>query len=251
MSRLSWIPIVVLILVAALWIRLWASPLTVSASSTTLRIGETAQLMVARTTWFGTAPLSHPEQTAYMTTSESKAVVEPDGRVTAVGTWGEAEERARVAAFNGHLEGTVYFSLRSDGPGPTLDFDVEAPAAPPKRTAACCSAPVDVAGGQRIKFRLTRRNPSRTDLTRRSTGTRYTVFFGSGVPNDPNPANIVGYGEEINPATFRIDDEHGLIETPVSIGQLQHFTVLIFARNGADVGWKEIRLLHEPSDVAK
>jgi len=75
------------------------------------------------------------------------------------------------------------------------------------------------------------------------------LFFGSGVPNDRNAARIVGYGEGINPATFRIDDEHGVIEAPVSIGQLRSFTVLIFARNGTDVGWKQIRLL--PASTAR
>jgi hypothetical protein len=40
------------------------------------------------------------------------------------------------------------------------------------------------------------------------------------VPNDPNAAQIVGYGEGINPMTFRIDDERGTIVAPTSIGHL-------------------------------
>jgi hypothetical protein len=241
---LSWIAITVLILAATLWVRVWAVPLTVSASSTTLRMGETAQVTVARTTWFGTVPVSRSDQTQYVTSFESMAVVETDGRVTAVGTWGAAEETARITAYNGALMGAVRVSLRADGPGPTLDFDVDASPAPTMPTATCCSAMVDVVEGQRVRFRLTGHEPTRRDVTRRSTGTRYTVFFGSGVPNDRNAAMIVGYGAGINPATFRIDDQDGLIETPVSIGQLNSFTVLIFARNGTDVGWKQIRLVH-------
>jgi hypothetical protein len=81
-------------------------------------------------------------------------------------------------------------------------------------------------------------------VTRRSTGTRYTAFFGSGVPNDPNAARIVGYGQGISPTTFVIDDERGVITAPPSIGHLNHFTVLVFARNGDAVGWKQFQLAH-------
>jgi len=77
-------------------------------------------------------------------------------------------------------------------------------------------------------------------VTLRLSGTRYTLFFGSGVPNDPNAARIVGYGEGINPATFQINDEHGMIEVPSSIGRLNHFTVLVFARNREALGWEAI-----------
>jgi hypothetical protein len=81
-------------------------------------------------------------------------------------------------------------------------------------------------------------------VTRRNTGTRYTLFFGSGVPNDPNAAQIVGYGEGIGPATFQVDDERGMIIAPGSIGRLNFFTVLVLARNGEAVGWKQIKLAH-------
>jgi hypothetical protein len=104
--------------------------------------------------------------------------------------------------------------------------------------------PAQLIEGQEVKFRLLRRSPEHIDVTRRSSGTRYTVFFGSGVPNDPNATQIVGYGDGINPATFRIDDEHGTIVAPTSIGRLNHFTVLVFARNGQEVGWKQFQLSH-------
>lgn len=233
----------ILLVGVASWLRLRIFPLSVSASHSTLHMGETVQLSVVRKTWLGHQPLPHPEKTQYATTFESLAVVEPDGKVTAVGTWGESKESAMVSAINGQLQGTVSFSLLAEGRGPTLDFIVEAPSVQ-MRVATCCSTPAQLMEGQQIRYRLLRRNAEHTDVTRRSSGTRYTLFFGSGVPNDANAAQIVGYGEGISPATFRIDDEHGLIVAPTSIGRLNHFTVLAFARNGEAVGWKQFQLVH-------
>src|SRR5438270_2103145 len=125
MRRASWVVAVVLVVGGALWLRLRMSQLQVSASHATLRMGETAQLTVTKRIWLGTKPLADPERTQYATNWESMAVVEPDGKVTAVGTWGEREETTNVMAFNGYLRGSLKFSLRSDGPGPTLDFAVE------------------------------------------------------------------------------------------------------------------------------
>ena len=248
MRRLSIIVLALILLVGlASWLRLRISPLSLSASHSTLRMGETVQLCVSETTWLGHQPPAHPERTQYSTTFESMAVIESDGKVTAVGTWGEPEENIIVSAFNGQLRGTLRFDLLAGGPGPTLDFVVEAPSVPGMRVATCCSAPVQLIEGQQVKFRLLRRNAEQTDTTRRSSGTRYTLFFGSGVPNDPNAAQIVGYGQGISPATFRIDDEHGMIAAPASIGQLHHFTVLAFARNGEAVGWKQFQLVHAAS----
>jgi hypothetical protein len=98
-------------------------------------------------------------------------------------------------------------------------------------------------GETRLRFRVLRRDMQHTDVTRRSFGTRYTLFFGSGVPNDPNAAQIVGYGEGINPMTFRTDDERSAIVAPSSIGHLNYFTVLVFARNAAAVGWEQFKLV--------
>ncbi len=78
---------------------LWISQLRVSVSHTTLRVGETVQLAVTKKIWFGTEPLAHPERTQYITNWESMAVVEPDGKVTAVGTWGEREEMIPAASI--------------------------------------------------------------------------------------------------------------------------------------------------------
>jgi len=64
MRRVLWIAAVVLVGVgAALWLRLWISQLQVSASRTTLRMGQTAQLAVTKKTWLGSEPLAHPERT--------------------------------------------------------------------------------------------------------------------------------------------------------------------------------------------
>jgi hypothetical protein len=84
-----------------------------------------------------------------------------------------------------------------------------------------------------------RRDTDHADVTRRSAGARSTQFFGSGTPSDPNAVQIVDYGHGINPATFRIDDERGLIAAPTSIGNLNYFTALVFARNDKAAGWKQ------------
>jgi hypothetical protein len=232
----------VLSVVVGLWLRLWTSELDVSAPHKTLRMGETVQLAVARKTWLGTEPLAHPERTMYITTWESMTTVEPDGRVTGVGTWGKARETSGVTAFNGKLHGSIGLSVRSEGPGPSLDFIVDAPSVVGMPAATCCSTPVQLVEGQRAAFRVLRHDPQHSDVTQRNTGTRYTLFFGSGVPNDPNAAQIVGYGEGIGLATFQVDDERGMIIAPASIGRLNFFTVLVLARNGEAVGWKQIKL---------
>jgi hypothetical protein len=242
--RVLWVAGFALVVGAILWLRLWISDLRVSAPHATLHMGETVQLVVARKTWLGTEPLAHPEQTVYITNWETMAVVEPDGRVTAVGTWGAPTETTDVMALNGKLRGSMSFSLQANGPGPSLDFIVDAPEVVGMGAATCCSTPVRLAEGQRARFQVLRHDPQRTDVTRRSAATRYTLFFGSGMPNDPNAARIVGYGVGINPATFRVDDENGMIVAPPAIGRLNYFTVLVFARNGNEVGWKQFKLVH-------
>jgi hypothetical protein len=244
-----WITFFVLVVGAGLWLRLWISELDVSATRTTLHVGETAQLAAKRKTWLGTEPLPHPERTKYITTWETMAVVEPDGKVTAVGTWGKDEESDIVMAFSGKLTGSVTFSILAHGPGPSLEFVADAPPVTDMGAATCCSLPVRLNEGDQVGFRVLRRDVQHTDVTLRSTGTRYTLFFGSGLPNDPNPARIIGYGEGINPTSFRIDDERGMVLAPNSIGNLNRFTVLVFARNGEDVGWKQFQLAHAGAPI--
>jgi len=95
MRKFLWIAVFVALVAIGLRLRLWISDLDVSAPRTTLHMGETVQLNVSRKTWLGTTPLKQPEQTQYITNWETMAVVEPDGKVTAVGTWGE-QKRART-----------------------------------------------------------------------------------------------------------------------------------------------------------
>src|SRR5947209_19298738 len=113
MPRVLSIVILALMLLVgfASWLRLRIFPLSLSASHSTLRMGETAQLSVTKRTWLGHQPLAHPERTHYATSFESMAVVEPDGKVTAVCTWGAPKESALVSAINGQLRGTANFSL--------------------------------------------------------------------------------------------------------------------------------------------
>jgi len=146
MRRVLWVGTLALILLVgfASWLRLRIAPLRLSASHSTLRMGETVQLSVTKKTWLGHKPLDHPERTHFLTTFESMVVVEPDGKVTAVGTWGEPKESAIVSAINGQLWGMVSISLLAEGPGPTLDFVVEAPSVPGMSTATCCSTPAQL-----------------------------------------------------------------------------------------------------------
>ena len=139
LRRVMWAAALALLVVAGLRLRLWISGLNVSASHTTLHVGETVQLAVSRKTWLGTEPLAHPERTRYITTWESMAVVEPDGRVTAVGTGGKADESAIVMVRNGRLWGSLTFSLGEGAPGPSLDFEADGPPATPTLAEVCCS----------------------------------------------------------------------------------------------------------------
>ena len=65
MRRVLWIAILALMLLVgfASWLRLGVSPLSVSVSHSTLRMGETVQLSIAKKTWLGQEPLAHPERT--------------------------------------------------------------------------------------------------------------------------------------------------------------------------------------------
>ena len=243
MRTLLWVTVFAVAVASVLSLRLWVSDLDVSAPRTTLHTGETVQLTVSRRTLLGTASLEHPERTEYITNWETMAVVEPDGKVTAVGTWGKPEETTDVMAFNGKLTGNVDLSILADGPGPSLDFAADAPPISGMGTATCCSMPVRVVAGQQVRFKVLGRDKQHTDVTRRARE-HTTLFFGSGVPNDPNAARIVGYGQRISPTTFRVADEHGVITAPSSIGHLNYFTVLVFARNGDAVGWKQFQLAH-------
>jgi len=86
---------------------------------------------------------------------------------------------------------------------------------------------------------------SRQDLTSSATGTRYTLFFGSGVPNDPSPSRVTGGPDTVTARSFLLDDKQGVITAPDSIGRLNYARVIVFFRNGPLVGWREIVVIHQ------
>jgi hypothetical protein len=70
-------------------------------------------------------------------------------------TW-ESRETSGVTAFNRKLHGSIGLSVRSEGPGPSLDFIVDAPSVMGMPAATCCSIPVHLVSGQRAAFRVPR-----------------------------------------------------------------------------------------------
>src|SRR5262245_20713164 len=97
----------------------WTEDLSVKAVSTLLGVGESVRVTVWRkASWFRTAALRDPSRTVYATTSESALVIEPDGWVTCIGTYGQPQESAWVVAMNGASHGHLSFDLSPQGPGP-------------------------------------------------------------------------------------------------------------------------------------
>jgi len=212
--------------------------LRLTADSTSLGIGESVQLTVQRKVfWFRGEALTEPSKTTYWTTSESALVVERDGWVTCVGTYGKPTESAWISATNGKSHGHLSFDLRSEGPGPTLDL-VTSPFVP------CCATLLTLKEGQQMRFKIRARASGR-ELTSTATGTRYTLFFGSGVPDDPRPSLITGGTDAVSARTFLLDDKQGLMVAPDSIARLNHARVIVFFRNGPLVGWREIVVIHK------
>src|SRR5258705_8052077 len=83
--------------------------LQVSASTTTLRVGETIQLSVKQRQPDGTMrDVTDPASgTRYYTTGESLLIPEPDGRVTCIGTAGKDRESSATGGVNGKQTGSV------------------------------------------------------------------------------------------------------------------------------------------------
>lgn len=222
--------------------------LRVEAPKSTLRIGESIQLKVERKlSWFRTAPLEESAKPTYSTTSESLLVVEPDGKATCVGTHGQRAESAWIGALSGQSYGHLQFDLLPDGPGPTLDVAIDSPQPLPKSAQSpwkpCCSEPVGLVEGHQLQFRIRERS-SGHDLTSLTTGTKYTLFFGSGVPNDGQPSIIAGGGYDVSARNVRLDADKGTLTAPESIGKLNRAEVTVFVRNGELVGWREVDIIH-------
>jgi len=217
--------------------------LKLTADSTSLGVGESVQVTVQKKRpWLRGAEPIDPSTTTYWTTSESMLVVEPDGWVTCVGTRGRPTESAWISATNGTSHGHLSFDLRPDGPGPTLDListTADVPPVPHKGQSSLA-----LREGQQLRFTVQSR-ASRRELTSSATGTRYTLFFGSGLPNDPHPSRITGGPDAVTARTFILDDKQGVITAPDSIGRLNRARVIVFFRNGPLVGWREIVVIHK------
>jgi hypothetical protein len=228
----------------------WGEDLHLTAPKTSLGVGESVRITVReKVSWFRTVELADPSKTIYTTTGESALVVEPDGAVTCVGTYGRARESAWASATNGKKHGHLSFELIREGPGPTLDFIPASPDLPslPDRAQSpfvpCCSPPLALREGQPMRFRIQARGAGR-DLTSPATGTRYTLFVGSGRPNDPRPSIITGGSDAVSARSFLLDAKQGMITAPDSIARLNHARVIVFFRNGDLVGWQEIVVIH-------
>jgi len=227
--------------------------LSVGASTTTLHVGESVQLTIRKKrALFFYRKLERPDTTTYSTVSESELVVEPDGRVTCVGTGGRTKDEIWVTAVNGRDWGHVSFDLLQAGPGPALDFipaEVPKPVTIPDyfiRYAPCCSGdPIIMKEGQTISYKLVRHGPPWDDLTNRAI---YTLFFGSGVPDDAHPSVATGGHDYVNSRTFQLDAQHGTISAPGSIGGDNRDRIVVFARYGDLVGWKYIVITHVEED---
>jgi len=228
----------------------WGEQLTLTATTTSLGVGESVRVSVRRkVAWFWSGDLADPSQTRYATTSESALVVEPDGQATCVGTYGRPYESAWVSASNGAAYGHLSIDLRPDGPGPTLELvpvSRDLPVLPDDARSIfvpCCSAPLALREGQRMRFTIQARASGR-DLTSSASGTRYTLFFGSGEPNDPHPEVVTGGPAVLSATTFRLDAREGTMTAPASIGRLNRGRVIVFFRNETLVGWREVVIIH-------
>jgi hypothetical protein len=186
--------------------------LSIAASKTTLGVGESAQLTVKMrrpnleiidVTDAGTG-------TRYITTDESMVVPQPDGQITCIGTQGKEFEATNIAAIHGNVRSRIRVHLQANGPGPTLEIVT-------KKTT--------LHEGESVHFRVVDKNQA--DITRQSSGTRYLVFAGDGVPDHD---------------VIQIDDENGVLSALRNLGKYQFLSPIIFVRNGNLVGWTELRI---------
>ena len=189
--------------------------LYVTAPKTTLLVGETVQLTVQQKLPDGSMRdiTDSSVGTTYFTTSESRLIPEPDGRVTCIGTRGKAQESAIIGARNGKLYGAIEFTLLSPGPGPSLEVVAE-------KTV--------LYEGEQTRLRVYKPLPDggRQDVTATSTGTTYLVF--------------PGYGSR-DPSVVRIDDK-GLVSAPDTVRPYNSISVIVFVRNRGKVGWIELKV---------
>jgi hypothetical protein len=113
----------------------------------------------------------------------------------------------------------------------------------------CCSEPVALTEGHKLKFAIRERLSGR-DLTSSATGTTYTLFYGSGVPNDPQPSIVTGSVGGVSAKNFRLDSDQGTATAPASIGHWNRARIILFVRNRELVGWREIVIIHPEGRTA-
>jgi hypothetical protein len=197
-----------------------AVDLLARASSRVLRVGETAQISVIEKRADGSTSdlTSAATGTTYETTSESSLIPEPDGRVTCIGTQGEDRKFAAIVVYNGNRHKKIFFELRIDGPGPSLEVVAD-------KTV--------LRVGEQVQLHVYKSLPdgSRKDLTTTANGTRYLTFPGFGV---------------VSQDVIRIS-QSGLASAADSIGGYNARTVIVFVRNADSVAWIQLRVNHANS----
>ena len=221
------------------------SSLVLKAPRTTLGVGETVHVAaLERGPWLFETHALEPGSLVWRTTGESCLLAEPDGRVTCVGTGGREKESAVISAASGSRRGWLRFRVTRSGPGPSLDLVTQDSLGPcPQWPTERCAV---IHEGDSLRFRVRERGPGAPDVTARSMGTRYLVFIGSGLANDPAPEVVVGkpWPQNLNAASVRIDDVHGVITAPETIGELNCLAVIILVRSNDSVGWLFLRIEH-------
>jgi hypothetical protein len=132
-----------------------------------------------------------------------------------------------------------------------LEFIAEKPPSTPPpdymtRYAPCCAGdPILMKEGETVRYRVVGGQLPHEDLTAKAT---YTLFFGSGVPNDTRPSVTTGGHDYVTYQTFHVDPEHGTFSAPPSIGRDNRDHLVVFARYGALVGWKYLIITHTEAD---
>jgi hypothetical protein len=124
-----------------------------------------------------------------------------------------------------------------------LDIVTEAASENGEQTSQlCCGGAVAVLKeGAQLKYKVIRHAAPHEDLTASSA---YTLFFGSGIPNDPHPSVVTGGPDYVSAKNVRLDREHGTITAPISIGKLNWGRVIVFVRHGNLAGSKAIAIHH-------
>jgi hypothetical protein len=184
--------------------------LAVSAPAKRLGVGQTVELVVRSEDG---RPVTAPLR--YYTTDETVLIPEGDGRVTAIGTHGQARESAIIGVEAGNLHGAISFDVVAEGPGPGLSV------APEARS---------LREGETTRIRVAAPGKGDAPLSASSTGTRYLTFSGFG----RSDADVLAI------------DESGTARATSSLGRFNSRDVVVFVRNGPTIGWTSIAVVRGP-----